>query len=32
MGELLNQTNPNPNSREPPSKIENIYLVPNKAL
>jgi len=32
MGELLNQTNTNPNSREPPSKTENVYLVPGETL
>jgi len=32
MGESSNQTNTNPNSRELPSEIENVYLVPGKTL
>jgi hypothetical protein len=32
MGESLNQTNTNPNSREPLSKIENVHLVPGETL
>ena len=32
MGKLLSQTNTNPNNREPPSKIKNVYLVPSKTL
>jgi len=31
-GESLNQINDDPDNREPPSEIENVYLVSNETL